>query len=118
MRQCNSVLSGTNRLLDLIFINLPDCKVSHEAFPLAVEDKYHPCLNIVISITQASYADLPVRSDAKIYNFKKANYPLLYATLLQTDWSFLERFDDLSDVSEAFYKVLYEILDKYVPTIK
>jgi hypothetical protein len=54
-------------------------------------------------------------NNAKTYNFKRANYDLLYQELLATDWSFLNYYSEIDVVVDKFYKYLYNVLDKHVP---
>jgi hypothetical protein len=54
-------------------------------------------------------------NNAKTYNFKRANYDLLYQELLATDWSFLNYYSEIDVIVDKFYKYLYNVLDKHVP---
>ena len=54
----------------------------------------------------------------KVYNFKKADYPSLYNAILNTDWTFLENFEDVNAATDEFYIKIYELLDNYVPVYK
>ena len=46
-----------------------------------------------------------------MYNFRKANFPLLYELLLTENWSILERCDNVDDARQLFYNKLYMIFD-------
>ena len=36
----------------------------------------------------------------KVYNFKKADYPSLYNAIWNTDWTFLENFEDVNAATD------------------
>ncbi|KAJ8980525.1 hypothetical protein NQ317_008322 [Molorchus minor] len=111
--QLNNILNSHHRLLDLIISNVA-CKVVHDNAPLLREDAYHPAL-IINLYDLSSKESVILPNDNKCYNFKKANYPELYNTILETDWSYLINLDDINDAVHEFYRKLYEIFDAHVP---
>jgi hypothetical protein len=56
-----------------------------------------------------------VNEGASFFNFKKADFPRLYDTLLQTDWSFLNNLTDVDVACSSFYAKLHEIFNLHVP---
>lgn len=49
------------------------------------------------------------------FNFRKANFPLLYQQLLEVDWSFLNEHNDVNTACQHFYDKLSQIFTIYVP---
>ena len=56
--------------------------------------------------------------DVKRYNFRKANFNLLYELIYSQDWSFIDDFSDVNTAIESFYEKLYALFDIAVPTYK
>ncbi|KAJ3640526.1 hypothetical protein Zmor_003819 [Zophobas morio] len=49
------------------------------------------------------------------YNFKRANYPLLYESLSSIDWAPLQNIDDVEKACFHFYNKLYEVFNLAIP---
>ena len=118
MKQFNNVENVNGRLLDLVISDLPNCNVSHDNAPFVREDTHHPALNISLVPKTINPVKFPINLNSRTYNFKKANYPALYDSLLQTDWTFLETFQDVNIACDNFYNKLYSIFDVHVPVYK
>nr|CAI5864741.1 unnamed protein product [Callosobruchus analis] len=60
------------------------------------EDSHHPALDIhcKLEIAVNHKDNFPVMYN-NCYNFKKANFTLMYDLILRTDWSLLTTFDDI-----------------------
>lgn len=117
--QFNNIVNINGRLLDLVLSDLKTCTVSRDISPLVKEDVHHPalCINVLPKIINS--AKFPVNSrENNNYNFRKANYPALYDSLLQTDWTFLDDFNDANKACDEFYEKLYSIFDVHVPKYK
>nr|CAI5817304.1 unnamed protein product [Callosobruchus analis] len=98
-------------MLDLI-ISSEQCFVEDDELPLVKVDNHHPALSVTIKNMNAQEVNIQSHILAKVYNFRKANYPALYSELLEQNWEFLETcFKAL----KMFYDKLYHILDKHVP---
>ena len=115
--QYNNIDNANNRFLDLVISN-HDCHVSKSEDILLKEDAHHPALNISFSIVNHT-PDNTTNKVTETYNFRKANYFLLYESILNCDWSFLNNLDDANIACDMFYKALKEIFDfsipKYIP---
>ncbi|KAJ3643854.1 hypothetical protein Zmor_026539 [Zophobas morio] len=120
LTQLNSVSNTKGHFLDLVFSTFKRCVTTHDTCPLVVEDIHHPALNLELRIEKnASYANFPVCTDNnKIYNFKKANFPLLYNDLLNSNYEFLYQLIDVNQACEKYYNYLHSIFDKHVPLLK
>lgn len=55
-------------------------------------------------------------SNTKKYNFRKANFPDLYNSLSEIDWSFLFTYTDVNTACNAFYEKL--VFDHHIPIYK
>jgi hypothetical protein len=113
LKQFSDVKNLSHRLLDLVFSSL-ECVVIHDSTPFVNEDLYHPALSISVCLSTYDINFVPSNT-AKTYNFKRANYDLLYQELLATDWSFLNYYSEIDVIVDKFYKYLYNVLDKHVP---
>ncbi len=118
LTQLNSIPNSDGRLLDLVFSTSTHCTVSRDLCPLIAEDMHHPALNINLQLKKVSYINFAACNMAKLYNFKKANFLLLYQDIFNADWSYLYRITDVNQACEHFYSVLYDIIDKHVPLFK
>ncbi|KAJ3660021.1 hypothetical protein Zmor_011677 [Zophobas morio] len=49
------------------------------------------------------------------YNFKRANYPLVYESLSSIDWTPLQNIDDVEKACLHFYNKLYEMFNLAIP---
>nr|CAI5835906.1 unnamed protein product [Callosobruchus analis] len=94
VKQFNNVYNKSNRILDLVFHN-SDCVVSKSLNSFVKEDSHHPALDIhcKLGIAVNHKDNFPVMYN-NCYNFKKANFTLMYDLILGTDWSLLTTFDD------------------------
>jgi hypothetical protein len=112
--QYNSILDTSQRILDLVFSNF-NCEVLKSNFQLVDEDSYHPSLDICFLHQTPKFMNFRVNDGASFFNFKKADFPRLYDTLLQTDWSFLNNLTDVDVACSSFYAKLHEIFNLHVP---
>lgn len=113
--QLNTLPNQYGNILDLVITNV-DCAVTRESIPLVPEDLAHPTLSIEINTRSGlSSGGFPCNSN-KSYNFNKANYPLMYQLLYETDWNFLSAEElDINTSINLFYTTFYNILDQTVP---
>lgn len=117
LRQFNSITNVNERLLDLILANF-ECNVSRDSVPLLSEDRHHPSLIVRLQLESKYGNNFSTKQDNKMFNFKRANFILLYDRLLQVDWSCLEAYTDPNDACDKFYAVLHLIFDECVPKFK
>ena len=119
LTQFNNIKNASGKLLDFVLTNFDECQVEKEIFPIVNEDSYHPALTINITYkSQMYFSSFPTSSNVKTYNFKKADFPLLYSLLFDIDWSFIENFADVNEACVAFYDKLYTAFDASVLTYK
>lgn len=111
----NHVLNSNARILDVVLASV-DCTVTHDPVPLITEDLHHPALSIDLSL-QSSTKSLSV-SDNITYDFKNADYLLLYRSLESTDWSILNDCNDIKAAFTKFYDIVTNIFNACVPTKK
>jgi hypothetical protein len=115
LKQLNNVTNHNNRLLDLVFSNAcNECWVSRSHEPFVSEDLHHPALEIELVASKARLRRLSSASDLD-YNFRKCNFNLLYESLLNVDWSFLDSESNVERAVSQFYSVLYQTFQMYVP---
>lgn len=117
MSQHNFIYNENNRLLDLVLYNKM-CTVEKSLEPLVAEDSHHPALEISFKIYSSTNLkhNFPVNY-SNCYNFRKANFLLLYESISNIDWSFLCTSLDVEDACTRFYDKLYSIFDLYVPKV-
>lgn len=115
--QYNDVVNVNDRLLDLVFSNML-CQILHDTAPLLAEDMHHPALHIQFEATLSTLIDFPSNENSKNYNFRKADYPALYNSLSDIDWSFINDAVDVDSACNLFYEKLYSIFDVHVPLYK
>ena len=87
-----------HNIIDLVITNL-NCEVCHSGSPLVPEDSHHPALNITFQLTVNKNRDpnsFSINNLQMRYNFRKANFLLLYNLLLEVDWSFLPEISEHS----------------------
>ncbi|KAJ8956142.1 hypothetical protein NQ317_014055 [Molorchus minor] len=113
MKQFNTVVNFNETILDLVLSNR-NCNVNRSLECLLKEDNHHPPLDIYIEIDYSRSELFPCNSTAT-YNFKRADYPLLYDCLSKTDWLFLTDISDVNVACAAFYSKLTQIFDQYIP---
>lgn len=115
LQQYNYIFNKHNKLLDLVLCN-KKCRVEKSDDVLIREDDHHPALNVTLEMKDCfvSRTIFPKNSDVT-YNFRKANFQILYHALLDVDWSFLTSFSDVESACQAFYDKLYQLFDLIVP---
>lgn len=116
LKQFNHVANSNNRVLDLVFTNIEgDVAVGHDAVPFVMEDPFHPALTINIMLDSKEKLPNFLSNRNLRYNFTSADYNGLSGYMSDIDWSFLELHTSVDTAVDAFYDVLYEALDRYVP---
>lgn len=114
LSQFNNVKNNRNRLLDIVLCN-KECVVERAADVLIKEDLHHPALTIFLNIRN-KHENHKVRHNlCYTYNFRKANFPLLYQMLFEVDWDFLSECQDIDYACDKFYSKLNSIIDICVP---
>jgi hypothetical protein len=115
--QYNNIYNSYDRILDLV-LSTKGCEVLRDNVPIVEEDAHHPALIVELSYNRNNLKKIAGHTDYIRYNFKKANYPLLYSLISTADWSYLNSFTDVNLACEAFYQHLYSIFDLTVSLTK
>lgn len=123
LKDHNSVFNINGGKLDLILsdLNSDQVDVSFCIEPLVPIDKYHPSLEVVVKLQRNAGPPLSQprtcqqQSRSADWNWHKADFQMLYASLAEIDWSDLLEIDDIDRAVELFYLKLYESFDHFVP---
>lgn len=111
LKQCNFIPNNLNRFLDLIFCNF-EVNVTLSNGALVKVDSFHPplCVNAIFPkrATKSQF-------HSNIYNYRKADFPLLIALIKDTDWLCLENFSTVDEVVSKFYEIFYSLLHRCIP---
>ncbi|KAK9751445.1 hypothetical protein QE152_g4998 [Popillia japonica] len=110
--QKNTFKNANNRLLDLILSNV-ECQLFREDDPLVGVDEHHPPLLIDVVLNTADRKHSKFEGcGLRGWNFRRANFNLLYSMLAGVDWSFLEAYTDAEAACDAFYGILNSVLQR------
>ena len=108
--QMNTVRNCDEVLLDLVAATPElNCTVSRDQF--AKEDKYHPSLSIELMYNVTKPKCFPTLLEKRSYNFRKAS---LYNAILSADWHKIHSLDNVNEMCEVFYDILYKVLDVHI----
>ena len=114
--QHNLIGNHNNIILDLV---LSDGDTRLDVLrcdgPLVPEDLHHPALCATFDVSPGRRAAAFPTANDLAYDFRRANFPALYADLCDVCWAFLGGFCDVDLCVDAFYAVLYSVLDRHVP---
>lgn len=115
LAQYNQIFNCNNRLLDLVLSNF-NCTVTRSDVPFVTEDLHHPSLEISLPFLCQRIQNFGVNRDSPAaYNFRKADYHLLYTLILEADWSPVYSSLDVNDACAALYEILNGIFNSCVP---
>ncbi|CAK1580182.1 unnamed protein product [Parnassius mnemosyne] len=114
LSQYNTLLNSSKNTLDLIFSSFP-IKVQKSEFVLVIEDVYHPALYISATDILVPSRRPSLRTK---YQFKRADYRSMNDLLLKQDWAFITRETSLDRVTDKFYSIINELIEKFVPKIR
>ncbi|XP_063909845.1 uncharacterized protein LOC135127332 [Zophobas morio] len=116
LEQHNNVQNKYHHILDLVFSNI-ECKVEASDFNFVDDDVHHPSLCIVIKSVIPLDQSFPI-NNLEQYDFRKANFPVLYDMLYSCNWDFLDTDGSVDEICSLFYAKLHEIFDLAVPKFK
>ncbi|KAG5870554.1 hypothetical protein JTB14_037501 [Gonioctena quinquepunctata] len=87
-QQYNSITNSNNRKLDVVITNCEDCIVSKCDQPPVNIDAHHPALSISLNCRtpHINIFSINVADANKRFNFRKANFPVIYELIRTTDW--------------------------------
>jgi hypothetical protein len=111
--QVNTVKNNINRMLDLIFTDVPNDFVPINCDdPLLRIDVYHPPLQFDFNVT------LNLVSTAQSthrYNFRRCNFEALNTFFEETNWFPVTSQSDIEKAVENFYLILNDAISRFVP---
>jgi hypothetical protein len=118
MGRCLDLLLSSGRH-DVVSVSAAAPLVAPDALhlPLAVEVRLTPAPSVPDCEPNLHDGDNNAHQRSVKWNFNKAHFPLLYATIAAIDWSPLSNLD-LENSLLFFYKTLTDIFDEYVPKKK
>ena len=114
LNQFNFVPNHNNRILDLILSNV-HLIASKSLDPLLPTDPHHPPLDIQLDASSLVGKRNRITITNTMYNFKRANFALLYEKILEVDWDFLNSIDDVNVACSKFYSALDGLFSLCVP---
>lgn len=115
--QYNRVKNCNGRILDLILSTVPSCSVVEANSSLTVIDKFHPALEISLSLVKN--CNLPYNTLNHKLNFYKAKYDEINNYLNEQNWTDLfKSARDVNGMLEIFYNCLHDSIRKFVPKQK
>lgn len=109
----NNIKNKNSRTLDLVLSNVPNVIVERNSDPIIMEDDHHPALTL--SIEFKFYKQYVEEIPNYVYNFKNANFLLLYNLLRETNWKVIENISNVNDAVKIFYNNLYDSFNATVP---
>ena len=114
--QMNSVRNHQGRLLDLIFTNTTDDKLVMASGDILTSiDLYHPALELCYNNICDTNFNL---NTFYKFDFKNADYNSILVALDSYDCSIFMNSGDLEALCDEFYRVISEVVYKYVPVVK
>lgn len=116
LRQVNNFENINNRLLDLVFVSLPELlDLVQPPAPLLPIDNHHAPFILLLDVSVSIPATLDDDADRVEYDFNVCDFDQLAIALGNVDWSILEQTGTVDELSAAFYNKLLEICDALVP---
>lgn len=111
--QLNHVRNHNNVILDLVIASFENVRVDRTDDSLLPVDIHHPCLSICLE-TGSPVDHCKVVSTTK-FNFKKADFQLMYRLFESQSWAVLDGITDVNMAIDSFYDILYNIFQQSVP---
>ena len=106
LQQLNKIPNCDERMLDLVMSDI-HCSVDKCDNCLVPEDKYHPGLDIIFSLRQDKSCPFVPDFKFRNYNFKKANFELMYELFFDTNWSAVYNCEEVNLACSKFYELIY-----------
>nr|CAI5848914.1 unnamed protein product [Callosobruchus analis] len=114
LKQYNNVRNTNNRLLDLILSNI-NCHVQRDSSSLVKEDRHHPSLTLQFSIAAHTIHNFKSNHELRMFNFRKANFPLMYHLVSQMEWDNVIECTDVNEAVQQLETNVKSILELSVP---
>lgn len=117
LKQHNSAVNKSDRILDLVLSNMPTCIVRPSHSILSKIDELHPPLDVDISFEEES--KLPFNDKSFKLNFHKADFINIHKELQKCEWVQIFGNDkDVNVILSKFYNIIGAIIEKFVPKQK
>ena len=101
-----------NSILDLILTTVDSTQCSRANYVLREKvDVHHLPFECVMSVHVSSIQ----RTHKKSYDFFKCDYDAIVSCLNTYDWTRLLTGDDINVIVNDFYKILYTVIETFVP---
>ena len=113
LSQFNQITNSNSVILDLVIASFDNVEVQKDSDPLIPIDNQHPCLSICLE-TKSTIEYCKYVPSAR-FNFKKADFGLMYSLFKTQKWDTLEACSDVDTAVDIFYSLLNEIFLKCVP---
>jgi hypothetical protein len=107
------VPNNFDRYLDLVLCN-KECAVFKAVDVLLSEDLHHSSLLMNLSLNVSTVKSFS-NKNFKRWNFRKADFHMLYKKIASTEWSFLEDCTNVDIACSLFYNKFNNLLDTCVP---
>nr|CAI5825566.1 unnamed protein product [Callosobruchus analis] len=116
IKQYNDILNQNGRLLDLIFSSV-NCSSKRDDMPLVIEDRHHPAIFFSISLqnTSSRASQFSSKRCSNVFNFRKANFPLMYHLVATSSWDSVLQATDPNTACDELAKILHDIFELSVP---
>lgn len=82
---------------------------------LLPEDAHHPSLNVLVECNTSNAPRFVNSNNNRKFNSAKTNFTLMYDMLLNADWSPVLNANCVNTSCNAFYDILYGVLQCTVP---
>ncbi|KAK9685911.1 hypothetical protein QE152_g37585 [Popillia japonica] len=119
LQQCNNILNTNRKVLDLVLTSaIVTVSITPTNYVLAPEDAYHPALDIVIDDeTELRPPNFP-RSGAPSFNFRNVDFGLLCDALIEEDWSWINKYNNVNLAVNNFYDQLNGVFEPKQGTLR
>ncbi|XP_045463755.1 uncharacterized protein LOC123673311 [Harmonia axyridis] len=114
LKQFNDIVNCNSRMLDLVLTNLY-LSPPENAAGLVDVDPYHPPLLIYFGVKSPRPHNFGVHDSHKEFNFKKADFRMMYEMIGAQDWSGVMGAAHPDEACDALYSVFNTIFIATVP---
>lgn len=112
--QLNSLRNNNNKILDLCFTNITECRMLPSPVSLVPLDDHHPSFYI-LSPFYYNIRCIPTKTQSQ-YCFKNADYTFINGELSKIDWGNSFKNKTAESAMNTFYEIIYGLIRKHVPT--
>lgn len=123
LEQLNNICNVHGGILDLVLVRPGGdaVEVVGDVEPLVPIDLYHPPLEVSIAIPRrngSSEIRTALGTNPPSWNFRKADFCALYASISDIDWTDVLVQTDTNLAVDTFYDALSETINRFVPLKK